>query len=121
MNARRSIILLVLAALTLVAHEIILSLASDAHVAHRLLAGPPPIDAAILALALLVVRLVAIVLVPGAVLASVASLFAHVAVGPIDFSPSTRERSERPALGELEGKNQRRPRQRLSVAMRSLN
>lgn len=88
MSKRRSVVLLVLSAIVLVAHEIVLVVASEAHVAHQLLGagnnGSPPIGAAALAVALLVLRLVAIVLVPGAVLASLASVFAHIAIGPID-------------------------------------
>jgi hypothetical protein len=87
MSARGSMILLAICAVLVVVHEALLALASHEHVAHQLLGagnGAPPIGAAVLALSLLVVRLVAIVLVPGAILASLASLFAHVAVGPID-------------------------------------
>ncbi|HEY8077754.1 MAG TPA: hypothetical protein VIF62_26695 [Labilithrix sp.] len=86
MSLRRAIVLLVLAAVVLGAHEILLAVASHAHVAHALLSagnGPPPAGPAALALALVVVRVIAILLVPGAVLAALAAIVAHLAVGPI--------------------------------------
>lgn len=109
MSARRALVLLAGALGALGAHELLLAFAARAHVAHALLAagnGPPPIGAAALAFALVVVRLLAIVLVPGLVLASLASLFAHVAVGPPDVgaaggadTPTAHERRQGDGAG----------------------
>jgi hypothetical protein len=85
MSARRAVIMLGLAGLVLVLHEILVRAMAHGHVAHVLLGSGnagPPIGAATLAIVLVVTRVCAIVVVPGAILASLASLFAHVAVGP---------------------------------------
>jgi hypothetical protein len=84
-SARRALFVLGAAALVLVAHEVLVRAMAHGHVAHVLLGAgntDPPIGAAILAVLLVVTRLSAIVLVPGAILAALASLFAHVVVGP---------------------------------------
>jgi len=55
------------------------------HVAHVLLgagSSAPPIGPALLAIALVVARFAAVVIAPGALLASAASLLAHVLIGP---------------------------------------
>jgi hypothetical protein len=87
MTVRRSLVVLAVAGALLAAHEVLLSLAARAHVAHALLGAgnaAPPVGPAALALALVVVRLLAIVVVPGAALAALSSLVAHVAVGPVE-------------------------------------
>ena len=85
MSRRRAIIVLALAIATMLIHALLVRLMAHGHVAHVLLGSgnaAPPVGAALLALALVVVRFAAIVVGPGAVLASVTSLVAHALVGP---------------------------------------
>jgi hypothetical protein len=81
-SVRRSTVVLGGGLVLLALHELVLAIAAHARVAHALLGagnGPPPVGPAALAIALVVIRLAAIVLLPGAVLAALASLVAHVA------------------------------------------
>lgn len=69
----------------LVLHAVLVRVMAHGHVAHVLLgasSAAPPLGAASLAVALVVVRLVAMVLVPGILLAAAAQIVAHVLVGP---------------------------------------
>jgi hypothetical protein len=80
-SVRRSTVVLVGVLALLAAHELLLALAAHTRVAHALLGagnGPPPVGPAVLAIALVAARLAAIVLVPGAALAALSSLVAHV-------------------------------------------
>jgi hypothetical protein len=82
---RRALIVGVLALLAIGAHEVLLRAMAHGHVAHVLLGSSnamPPLGATVLAASLVVVRFVAVVVAPGALLASVASLIAHALVGP---------------------------------------
>jgi hypothetical protein len=82
---RRAIVVAVLALVTLVLHLVLVRAMAHGHVAHVLLGAgnaAPPLGAAGLAVTLVVVRLGAVVVVPGALLAAAASLVAHVLVGP---------------------------------------
>lgn len=85
MSRLRAINVGVLALAVMVIHLVLLRLMAHGHVAHVLLGSGnalPPIGAALLALSLVVARFVAIVIAPGAVLASLTSLVAHALVGP---------------------------------------
>ena len=85
MTRRRAIVVAVLASITLGAHEALLRAMAHGHVAHVLLGSGnamPPLGAALLAASLVVMRFLAVVVAPGALLASVASLVAHALVGP---------------------------------------
>ena len=85
MSRRRALVVAALALLTLVLHVVLVRAMAHGHVAHVLLGSgnaAPPLDAAVLAVSLVVVRLGAVVLAPGLLLASLASLVAHALVGP---------------------------------------
>lgn len=85
MNRRRALETLALSLITLVLHVILVRVMAHGHVAHVLLGSgnsAPPLGAALLALSLVLVRLGAVVLAPGLLLASLASLAAHALVGP---------------------------------------
>jgi hypothetical protein len=85
MSRRRALIVLGVVVTVLLCHELLLRISAHGHVAHVLLAagnGPPPIGAAMVAVALVVVRFLAVVVAPGAALACVASLAAHEIMGP---------------------------------------
>lgn len=80
MSRRRALMGLALVVAVLLCHELLLRISAHGHVAHVLLAacnGPPPVGAAMIAMALVVVRFLAVVVAPGAALACVASLAAH--------------------------------------------
>jgi hypothetical protein len=83
---RRGAIVVALVALAvLVLHAFLVRAMAHGHVAHVLLGSgnaAPPLGAALLAVSLVVARVAAVVLVPGALLASLASLVAHVVLGP---------------------------------------
>lgn len=85
MTWRRAASVLALALATLVLHVVLVRAMAHGHVAHVLLGAgnaAPPIGAALLAVALVLVRFAAIVLAPGALLASTVSLLAHAVMGP---------------------------------------
>lgn len=85
MNRRRALVTLALSLVTLVLHVVLVRAMAHGHVAHVLLGSgnaAPPLGAAVLAISLVVVRLGALVLAPGLLLASLVSLAAHVLVGP---------------------------------------
>ena len=85
MSPRRALVVLAASLVTLFGHLVLVRLMAHGHVAHVLLGsgnGAPPIGAALLAVALL--RFAAVVLVPGAILAALASLLAELQ------SPGTR-------------------------------
>ena len=85
MSRRRAIVVAVLALATLVLHLVLVRAMAHGHVAHVLLGSgntAPPIGAALLAVSLVLVRFVAIVIAPGALLAAGASLAAHAIMGP---------------------------------------
>ncbi len=80
MSRRRALIVLVLSLVTLLVHLVLVRAMAHGHVAHVLLGAgnaTPPIGAALLAVSLVLVRLAAVLLVPGALLAAAASLLAH--------------------------------------------
>ena len=73
---------LVIASLAFVAlHEVLVRLMAHGHVAHSLLAGGPSLGAALLAVALVIVRFVAVVMVPGALATAAVLALAHYFVG----------------------------------------
>jgi hypothetical protein len=84
-RVRRAIVVALVALVTLVVHLVLVRSMAHGHVAHVLLGSgnaAPPLGAAILAITLVVVRALAVLVVPGALLASLASVVAHVLVGP---------------------------------------
>jgi hypothetical protein len=84
-NRRRALVVAALSLVTLVIHLVLVRAMAHGHVAHVLLGSGnavPPLGAAFLAIALVLVRLAAVVVAPGLLLASLASLVAHVLVGP---------------------------------------
>lgn len=85
MTLRRSVLVLVGSAVIALLHVVLVRAMAEGHVAHVLLGagnGAPPLGAALLAILLVVVRFLTIVVVPGAALAAVASIAAHLFVGP---------------------------------------
>lgn len=85
MNRRRSVRVVLAALAVVIVHVLLVRAMAHGHVAHVLLGSgnaAPPVGAASLAVALVVVRFVAVVVAPGALLAALASLVAHVLVGP---------------------------------------
>jgi hypothetical protein len=84
-DLRRPIALTIVSAICLALQHVLLRKMAHGHVAHVLLAAgnhPPPSGAATLAIALLVARFVAYVLVPGLLLAAGAETIAFFLVGP---------------------------------------
>jgi hypothetical protein len=84
-SRRRALVVAALSVFTLVLHLVLVRAMAHGHVAHVLLGSgnaAPPFAAAVLAVALVVVRLGAVVVAPGLLLASAVSLVAHVIVGP---------------------------------------
>jgi hypothetical protein len=84
-SRRRAVAVLGLVVVTLLAHEALVRAMAHGHVAHVLLGAgntSPPLGAAAMAVSLVVVRLLAIVVAPGAVLAALVSLLAHRLAGP---------------------------------------
>jgi len=61
----------------LVLHEVLLRAMANGHVAHSLLASAPTLGAALLAAALVVVRFVAVVIVPGMIGTAAVLALAH--------------------------------------------
>ena len=85
MSRRRALVTLALSLITLVLHVLLVRVMAHGHIAHVLLGSgnaAPPLGAAFLAISLVLVRLGAVVLAPGLLLASLASLVAHALVGP---------------------------------------
>jgi hypothetical protein len=85
MTRRRAIVVAALALATLGLHAVLVRAMAHGHIAHVLLGSgnaAPPLGAAVLAASLVLVRVGAVVIVPGALLAAAASLLAHVLVGP---------------------------------------
>jgi hypothetical protein len=84
-SRRRALVVVALSLLTLALHVFLVRAMAHGHVAHVLLGSgnaAPPLGAAVLAVSLVVVRLGAVVVAPGLLLASLASLAAHALVGP---------------------------------------
>jgi hypothetical protein len=84
-SRRHALVVLGLVVVTLLAHEALVRAMAHGHVAHVLLGSgntSPPLGAAAMAVSLIVVRLLAIVVAPGAVLAALVSLLAHRLAGP---------------------------------------
>jgi len=82
---RRPVVLTASSVVFLAAHHVLVRAMAHGHVAHVLLGagnGPPPTGAAALAIALVVVRFVAVMLVPGLLLAAGAEIVAYLLVGP---------------------------------------
>jgi len=89
---RKSIGILVASILILLLDEALVRAMAHGHVAHVLLgagSGTPPLGAALLALALVVVRVLAVVAVPGALLMSAVGFAAHYFVGGGGSADST--------------------------------
>lgn len=85
MTRRRALVVALLALATILLHVVLVRAMAHGHVAHVLLGSgnaAPPIGAALLAVTLVLVRFAAIVVAPGALLASAASLLAHALMGP---------------------------------------
>lgn len=82
----------------IVLQEILVRAMAHGHVAHSLLAAPPSVGAALLAVALVAVRFVAVVLAPGLIATAAVLAFAHYFVG----SKSTGTSSGGDALEEAE-------------------
>lgn len=86
MSLRRSLGVLAACLVLVLAHVALVRLMAEGGVAHVLLGAGnamPPLGAALLAVTHVVVRLLAVVVVPGAALAAVASIAAHTLVGPV--------------------------------------
>ena len=82
---RRAVALVSVAVLFVVLHAVLLRLAAQSQVAHVLLGagnGPPPLAAALIAVALVIVRIGAIVVAPGLVLAAACEALAFAVAGP---------------------------------------
>lgn len=82
---RRPVVLTTISIVCLALHYVLLRCMAHGHVAHALLGsgnGPTPAGAAILAAALILVRFVSVMLVPGFLLAAAAELVAYWLVGP---------------------------------------
>lgn len=85
MSRRRAIVVAALALGVVLLHLVLVRLMAHGHVAHVLLGAGnsvPPIGAAGLAIGLVMARFAAIVIAPGALMASGVSLLAHAVVGP---------------------------------------
>lgn len=85
MNKRRALTVIAVSMGAILIDLVLVRLMAHGHVAHVLLgagSSAPPIGPALLAIALVIARLAAIVIAPGALLAALASLVAHVVVGP---------------------------------------
>jgi len=85
MSRRRAVIVGAAALVLLLLHVVLVRAMAHGHVAHVLLGSgnaAPPIGAAVLAVSLVAVRFLALVVAPGALLASLVSLVAHALVGP---------------------------------------
>jgi hypothetical protein len=77
---RGSVAGLVAVGAVIVTHAVVVRAAAEGEVAHALLGAgnaPPPLGAAAIAVSVVVLRLLAIVVVPGAIAALVARLAAH--------------------------------------------
>ena len=82
---KRPIVLVLFSVILIVAHAVLVRAMAHGHVAHVLLGSgnaSPPIGAALLAIALVLVRLITILGVPGLLFAAVADVLAYVLVGP---------------------------------------
>ena len=80
MSRRRAVMVLLVSLGLALVHPFLVRTMAEGHVAHVLLGAgnaAPPIGSALLAVLLVVVRLGAIVLAPGAALAALTSLVAH--------------------------------------------
>ena len=85
MSRRRAMIVAALALGVTLVHLGLVRAMAHGHVAHLLLGAGnavPPIGAALLAIALVMARFAAVVIAPGALMASGVSLLAHVVAGP---------------------------------------
>jgi hypothetical protein len=84
-SRRGAVIVGALALAVLLLHAVLVRAMAHGHVAHVLLGSgnaAPPIGAAVLAASLVAARFLALVVAPGVLLASFASLLAHGLVGP---------------------------------------
>jgi CBS domain containing-hemolysin-like protein len=82
---RRPLVLLAISLTCLALHYVLLRAMAHGHVAHVLLGAgnaPPKTTDAILAIALVVVRFLSVIIVPGLLLAVAAELLAYLLVGP---------------------------------------
>lgn len=82
---RRPVILATISIVCLVTHYFLLRTMAHHHIAHVLLGAgnaPPPLGAAVLAIALVIVRFISVILVPGLMLAAAAEVIAYLLVGP---------------------------------------
>ena len=91
MTRGRAIVVAIVALAAILLHVVLVRAMAHGHVAHVLLGSGnafPPMGAALLALSLVAVRLFAIVLAPGVLLASGVSLLAHGLMGPAGPRPA---------------------------------
>ncbi len=82
---KRPIVLVLVSLVLVIVHAILVRAMAHGHVAHVLLGSgnaPPPIGAALLAIALVLVRLITLLGVPGLLFAAAADVVAYVLVGP---------------------------------------
>jgi hypothetical protein len=94
---------ILVASIVIVALDFVLvRIMAHGHVAHALLAGGPSLSAALLAAALVIVRFVAVVIVPGLLATAATLATAHYFVGAGVGSRSTGTSSGGDALAEAE-------------------
>lgn len=82
---RRPVVLLAISLTCLALHHVLLRAMAHGHVAHALLGAgnaPPKTGPAFVAIALVVVRFVSVIIVPGLLLAVAAEVVAYLLVGP---------------------------------------
>lgn len=82
---RRPVVLTIVSFTCLAIHHVLLRATAHGHVAHVLLGAanaPPPPGAATLSIALVALRFVLVMLVPGLLLAATAEVVAYLLVGP---------------------------------------
>jgi hypothetical protein len=79
---RRPAFFVVVSIVCLVLHHVLVRAMAHGHIAHVLLGRSPPASAATLAIALVIVRVITVMLVPGLLLAAAAEVTAYLLVGP---------------------------------------
>lgn len=94
--------LLVASAIVVALDFVLVRIMAHGHVAHALLAGGPSLGAAVLAAALVVVRFVAVVIVPGLLATAATLATAHYFVGSRSTGTSSGANGA-DALAEAEG------------------
>ncbi len=103
---RRPVVLTVLSVVLLATQHVLVRAMAHGHVAHVLLGAgnaPPPAGAAALAIGLVIVRLLAVMLVPGFLLAAAAEVFAYLLVGPKGASDLDGDEETAPIVDDARG------------------